>query len=109
MDGGRIAAGTNKKSCSMTLHLTADLASEIHDETGSDPETARLILRAYRTAFERERSGAAAFETAVDEFAARFPCCSRSAAYRRVAEIICAADAAACARVRRKGARAALA
>ena len=109
MDGGRVAVGKSKKSCSMTFDVTADLASEIYDETGSDPETARLILRTYRTAFARERSGPAAFEAAVDEFAARFPCCSRSAAYRRVAEIICVADVAACDRIRRRAARAALA
>jgi hypothetical protein len=108
MDGGCVAARTNKKSCSMTFDITADLASEIYDETGSDSETAQLILRAHRLAFERERSGAAAFETAVDEFAARFPSCSRSAAYRRVAEIIGAADAVAGSRIRRRRAGATL-
>jgi hypothetical protein len=91
----------------MTFNNTADLASETYDETGSDPETARLILRVYRAAFQRG-SGAAAFERAVDTFAARFPCCSRSAAYRRVAELI-TAGATAGGRTRRREARSALA
>jgi hypothetical protein len=93
----------------MTFDVTADLASEIYDETGRDPDTARLILRVHRAAFERERSGGAAFERAVDAFAARFPASSRSAAYRRVAEIICAGDGAAGGRGRRREARTAVA
>jgi hypothetical protein len=92
----------------MTFDEPAGLASETYDETGSDPETARLVLRVHRAAFERERSGAAAFERAVDAFAARFPCCSRSAAYRRVAELI-TAGATAGGRTRRREARSALA
>jgi hypothetical protein len=93
----------------MTFDVTADLASEIYDETGRDPDTARLILRVHRAAFERERSAGIAFERAVDAFAERFAACSRSAAYRRVAEIICAGDGATSGRERRREARAAVA
>jgi hypothetical protein len=84
----------------MPIDGDADLGSEVYDETGNDSGTERLVLDAYRAAFERERSGGASFEAAVDAFAGRFPRCSRSVAYRRVAEIICAADEAACRAIR---------
>jgi hypothetical protein len=73
----------------MPFNSATDLAFEVYDESGSDPETKRVVIDEFQRAFRRERSGGAAFEKAVDVFAARFPYCSRSVAYRRVAEIIC--------------------
>jgi hypothetical protein len=86
-------------SDAMPLHNATDPPCETFDDTGNDADTRRVVLETYLRAFRASRSGSSAFEAAVDAFTARFPQGSRSIAYRRAAEIICAADEAACRRI----------